>query len=167
MNFHGFTAHGGDAFAQAGGGCGFGGFGGRLSALGDGLRTGEAGRGDAGGEAQLALGLDFAEFVDGAGVDAVGVGAGAIDGLLGAVVVLGHGGFEGGAAAKSPGGVDDFGGEGVFEGSVGREVGLVGGAEFGVDVGFGGGDEVGGGEESGRDGVAGGAGFTFGRCRAG
>ena len=46
----------------------------------------------------------FSEFVDGAGEGAVGFGTGAVDRELGGFVGLP--GFDGGAAAQAPGGVD-------------------------------------------------------------
>ena len=50
--------------------------------------------------------------------------------------------FEIGTAAKSPGGVDDFPGEGLFERRVGREFGEVAGFELIKDVAFFGVDEI-------------------------
>jgi hypothetical protein len=118
----------------------------------------------------FATALDFAQFGERAGEDAEGSCAGAFDGLLGlfdreGAVFQSQGGFDGGATAESPGGVDDFGGEGLFDGAHGSEVGFVGGGEFGVDRGFLAQDEVACGEKTGGDGVAGDTGFALIRNR--
>ena len=130
---------------------------------GDLLIAGEAEFGGAGFPikelvAELALGLDAAQFGDGAVEESMGLGTGAVDGLLLRVVEHGigfavrdavHGGFDDATAAKTPGGVDDFGGESVLDGTFGREVYFEAGAEFRVEVVLFGADEVAAGVESG------------------
>ena len=104
--------------------------------------------------------LELAEFGECAREDAEGSGAGAFDGFLslfdrpGLAVLQSQGGFEGGAAAQAPCGVDDFGSVGLLDGAGGGQVGFVGGAEFGVDFAFVGQDEVACGVKSGGKGVA-------------
>ena len=65
-------------------------------------------------DAKPAFGLDAAEFGSGAMEEAMGLGAGAVDGLLGAVeqgiefaLVGPERCFDGGTSAEAPGGVDD------------------------------------------------------------
>ena len=102
--------------------------------------------------------------------DAVGLGAGAVDGFL---LFFGFGvlhGVEDGdsgevffdhaAAAETPGGTYEFGGEEFFDGAFGGEFGPEGGADFGVVFGFIFADEVVEGEEAEGEGVFGGTGFT-------
>jgi hypothetical protein len=151
---------------------------------GDFVVTGEVGGGRIGGVfehcgAELALGLEAAEFGEGAAEEVVSLGAGAIDGELeaaGGVIGFhgiegagvsgdlghagGHAGFNGGAAAEAPGCSDDGFGEGVFEGAIGIQFGVQGGAVCGVLFVFVGTDEVAGGEEAFCGGVAGGSIFA-------
>ena len=119
-----------------------------------------------------AFGLEAAEFLEGAVEGALGGGAGAVDGDLKAVEffvgqVFRRSDFERGAAAETPGGVDDFAGEGLFERRIGREFGEVAGFEFIKDVLFFGADEIGDGEETEFGCVLRDAGSAFGRDRAG
>ena len=76
-----------------------------------------------------AFGLEFAELGDGAVEDGEGLGAGAVDGGLGGVGDASGLGFGPGAAAETPGGAEDFGREGFFEGVGGAETGEEGGVE--------------------------------------
>ncbi len=117
-----------------------------------------------------AIGLEFPELVDGAVEDAVGVGAGSLDGaalFFGGFVehgvdigVIGQVGFGGVAAAEAPGGSGDFGGEGLFEDAFGAEFPVKGFAEFFVEVALFGADVVGSGVEPEGEGVAGRGGFA-------
>src|SRR6266700_5286321 len=98
----------------------------------------------------MAFGLDAAEFGHGAVEDAMVADAGPVYGVLdggedavfhgieevvGCAGVGGPAGFDDGAAAETPGGMHDFGGEGVLDRSFGREGVLVAGAEFEVEIG--------------------------------
>ena len=77
--------------------------------------------------------LEIAEFGKGAAEDEVGLGSGAVHGFLlffGAfidhgveveIVEEGEGFFDEAAAAETPGGSHDFGGEGLFDGVIGGE----------------------------------------------
>ena len=67
-----------------------------------------------------AFGLKAAQFLEGTVEGALGGGAGAVDGDLEAVEffvgqIVRRGDLEIGATAETPGGVDDFAGEGLFE----------------------------------------------------
>ena len=107
----------------------------------------------------MAPGLTAAQFGGGAVEAAQSGGAGAIDGLLERVEnridhgIVGQGRNEpilnGGAAAETPGGVDDFSGKSFLDGAFGREFGLEAVAEFRVEVLFAGMDEVAAGVEAG------------------
>ena len=125
--------------------------------------------------ADAAFGLNFAERVEAAMEDAVGLGAGAVDGLLlffgfgvlhGVFLVkVGDGDsgevfFDHAAAAETPGGTYEFGGEEFFDGAFGGEFGPERGADFGVVFGFVFADEVVEGEEAEGEGVFRGTGFT-------
>jgi hypothetical protein len=120
--------------------------------------------------ADAAFGLNFAERVEAAMEDAVGLGAGAVDRfllLLGFGVLhgvedsdIGEVSFDHAAAAETPGGTDELGGEEFFDGSLGGEFGPEGGADFGVVFGFVFADEVVEGEEAEGEGVFRGTGFT-------
>lgn len=134
--------------------------------------------------AQIAVGLEFAELGQSFAEQAMGLGAGAVDGFLdtdGALVVGFHGversdgigakiagemRFDETAAAQTPGGAKDFQEEDFFEGAGGSEVGVEAGFE-GLVVGlFAGTDEVAG-EKAEHDGVPGGFRFTLFRAGAG
>ena len=126
--------------------------------------------------AELALCLEPGEVLAGESEIVAGVGTGAVDLNLsgGGGFVLLHGieaGFEGGgeevgfdegATAETPGGVEDFHGVGALHGGGGTEVGLEGGAEFVVLGLFFGTDQVAGGEEAEGDGVLGDGGLAVG-----
>ncbi|HTA42306.1 MAG TPA: hypothetical protein VK789_07660 [Bryobacteraceae bacterium] len=82
-------------------------------------------------DADLAFGLETAQFVGCAQELALGFASGAVDGGLGAgqerVFRFVAGGrfhlrFGDSAAAETPGGVDDFGGEGLFERALGTKI---------------------------------------------
>jgi hypothetical protein len=75
--------------------------------------------------------------------------------------------FERGATAKTPGGLDDFAGKGLFERSEGREFGHVAGFELRKDVLFFRADEVDDGEQTEFGCILRDAGFTCGRDGAG
>jgi hypothetical protein len=93
-----------------------------------------------------AFGLEAAKLVDGTAEKTVGVRSGSVNGpasIFGgfvehgvfAQVASGGGvvrevGFDGGAAAETPGGSGDLGDEGLFEESFGTELGVKGFAEF-------------------------------------
>ncbi len=103
-------------------------------------------------------GLEAAEFLQRAVEGALGGGAGAVDRGLEAVEVLvtevfRRGDFQIGAAAKTPCGVDDFAGEGLFKRCYRREFGHVAGLEAFKDVLFFGTHEIRDGEETEFDGV--------------
>jgi hypothetical protein len=125
----------------------------------------------------LPVGLKAAEFGQGTAHDAVGLGAGAVDGGLGAEEIpikqgifggsVSEGGFDFGAAAKSPGRADYFGGEHGLEGAMGAHVVPEGGGECVVFFGFAGLDAVLCGEQAKTTGVLGGAGAAFGGPGAG
>ena len=78
-----------------------------------------------------------------------------------------HAGFDGGAAAETPGSVEDFCGQGLFDCAYRDEICLVGVAEFGVNVLFVGADEVSAGKKARGQGVSRDFRFAFGRDRAG
>jgi hypothetical protein len=90
--------------------------------------------------AELAFGLETAEFGEGALEGAMGVVAGAVDSLLGlgsggvhhGIERSGQAGGDGGTAAHPPGGVDDLGGQGLLDRAIRFQVRLESGAEFGV-----------------------------------
>ena len=130
--------------------------------------------------AETALGLESPQIPSGEAEIVAGVSSGAVDcGLNSGGGAVFHGieaGFEGGreevgfdegATAETPGGVEDFHGVGAFHGGGGAEVGLKAGAEFVVLGLFFGTDEVAGGEEAEGDGVLGDSGLTFGGFGAG
>jgi hypothetical protein len=118
------------------------GFGRGLDVFGPGLaQIHDAEIGDAVGEeldADLTLGLENAEFRDGAAEDEMGKGAGAVDGALleRSFVVVERGVdelfFEGAATLEASGGADDFEGEGFFEDAFGSEFGVEGVEGIGV-----------------------------------
>jgi hypothetical protein len=113
-----------------------------------------------------AFGLQAAKFLERTVKSALGGGSGAVDGGLEAVErfvvqIFRRHCFEIGAAAETPGGVDDFAGEGVLERGGGREFGQVAGFEVIKDVALFGADEVRDGEEAEFGGVLGDAGFTL------
>src|SRR6185503_6352290 len=113
-------------------------------------------------EAELALGLEGAEFGEGAVEEAVELRAGAVDGLLGGGIGRAFGfGFDFAAAAEAPESAADFGGEGFFDGAGGLEFGADGLIEGGPDWLFVGEDEVARGEEAGFGGVFGGGRFAL------
>jgi hypothetical protein len=177
---------------EAGGGVGFGW--GWLRGIGAGVERfhfgdleevheaetfGRAGVGE-GLAADAAFGLDFAEGVEAAVEDAVGLGAGAVDGFLlffgfgvlhGVFLVrvflggvqdgdFGEVFFDHAAAAETPGGTYEFGGEEFFDSTLGGEFAPEGGADFGVVFGFVFADEVVEGEEAEGEGVSGGTRLT-------
>jgi hypothetical protein len=114
------------------------------------------------------FGLEAAQFLERPMESTLRGGAGAINRDLEAIErffvdVLRRSGFERGAAAQTPRGLDDFTGEGLFERRDGREFGQVAALELIKDVLFFGADEVGDRKKSEFDGVLGNAGFTFGR----
>ena len=129
-------------------------------------------------DAKLTFGLEAAQLGQGAVEDAMGVSAGAVDGLLGfvekriwRVAILfrpdrHHGGFDGGTAAQTPGGVDDLGGQSVLDCAFGPEVGLEAGAELGVEVVLAVEDEVAAGVEPVGERIAGNSRFSGGRNRS-
>ena len=144
----------------------------------EGLEVGDAEVGDVGFlreefVAELALGLEFAEFGGAFVEEAVGLGSGAVDRFLDFFGVGAHGfhgiedeasavvepehevGFDFTAAVETPHGSADFGGEVVFEDALGGEIGVDGLVEFGVKVLLVGSDEVRGGEEAVFQGVLG------------
>ncbi len=77
----------------------------------------------------MTLGLELAEFGEGAAQDVVGLGSGPVYRLLlfcGFVLIAGVAReveFEDAAAAETPGGPHDLGGEGLFEDASGRKFG--------------------------------------------
>ena len=108
--------------------------------------------------AELAFGLDAAQFGGGSMEEAMGLGAGAVHRLLLRVIEHGvgfavrdtvHACFDDGAAAKTPGSVDDFGGKRLFDGAFGYEVYFEAGAEFRIETLLLGADEVAAGVEPG------------------
>jgi hypothetical protein len=110
-------------------------------------------------DAELTFGLEAAQFGRGAMEVAMGLSAGAVDGLLrvvqhGIKSALGspgryHAGLNGGTAAQTPGGVNDFGGQDLLDCAFGREVCLEAGAEAGVEILLLGADKIATGIESG------------------
>jgi hypothetical protein len=144
----------------------------------EGLEVGDAEVGDVGFlreefVAELALGLEFAEFGGAFVEEAMGLGAGAVDGFLDFFRLGVHGfhgiedeasavvepedevGFDFAAAAETPHGASDFVDQAVFEDALGGEVLADGLVEFDVEVLFVGSDEVRGGEEAVFQGVLG------------
>ena len=131
--------------------------------------------------AELAFGLEPGEVLTGEAEFVTGVGSGAVDlylnGRSGLVLLHrveagfeGEGeevGFDEGATAETPGGVEDFHGVGALDGGGGDEVRLEGVAEFVVLGLFFGADEVAGREEAEGDGVLGDGGLAFGGSGAG
>jgi hypothetical protein len=94
--------------------------------------------------------------------DAVGFGAGTVDGLLLSGVRRGFGaGFDFAAAAQAPEGAADLPGEGFFDGAGGAKLGVEGFVEGGPDGLFVREDEIASGEEAGFDGVLGGGRLAF------
>ena len=131
-------------------------------------------------DADLSFGLQAAEFGSGAVQVAMGLCAGAVDGLLcwGACWIdhgielkfacrVEHVGFDYGTPAKTPGGVDDLGGERLLERSFGFEFVPEIFAEVMVEAVVFREHEVGGGVDAESDGVAGGTGFAFFGARPG
>jgi hypothetical protein len=103
---------------------------------------------------------------------ALGGGAGAIDRGLQAIEffvrqVFRRTDFERGAAAETPGGLDDFAGEGLFERRGGREFGYIARFELVKDVLLFGANEVGNREETEFDRILRDTGFAFGGNGAG
>ena len=118
-----------------------------------------------------AFGLQAAEFLERAMEGALGGGAGAVDRDLKAVEffvrqIIRRGDFETGATAKTPGSVDDFAGEGLFERRVGREFGEIAGLEFVKDMLLFRADEICDREQAEFSSVLRNAGSAFGRDRA-
>ena len=102
---------------------------------------------------------------------ALGRGAGAVDRDLETIeFVVGQvfrgSDFERGAAAETPGGMNDFAGESLFERGIGREFGDIAGLEFIKDVLFFRADEICDGKETEFCGILRNAGSAFGRDRA-
>ena len=119
-----------------------------------------------------AFGLEASEFFERAVERALGGGASAIDRGLEAVErfvveILRGSNFEIGAAAETPGGMDDFACEGLFEGRTGREFNNVARFELIKDVLLFRADEVGDGKETEFGCILRDAGAAFGRDRAG
>jgi hypothetical protein len=112
---------------------------------------------------EVALGLEAAEFEGGAAEGVVGMGSGAVDGVVSGVGSQGR--LRECAAAEAPEGVEGFGGVGLFEDGFGQEVGEEGVAEVVEFGGFIGVDEGSGGEEAEAGGVVGAGGFSG--CGAG
>ena len=110
--------------------------------------------------ADLALGLEAAEFGGGSLKVAQGLGAGTVDRVLRIALNFDRG-FGFGAAAQAPGGMNDLGGEGGFHGAFGSEVPLEAFAENLIDVFFFGANDVAGGIDAEDGGVAGHARFAF------
>ena len=127
--------------------------------------------------AEVALGLELAELGDAFVEKAVGLGAGAIDRVLGSgggCVLHGvscaggdEGGFDLAAAAQTPQGAMDFVGEIAFEDADGGELIEEIGSVLFVEGFFAGADEIAGGEEAVGGGVFGAGGFTGGGSRPG
>jgi len=118
-----------------------------------------------------AFALQTAEFFERAMEGALGGGAGAVDRDLKAVEffvrqIIRRRDFETGATAKTPGRVNDFAGEGLFERRVGSEFGEIAGLEFIKGVALFGADEIRDREQTEFSGVLGYPDFTFGRDRA-
>jgi hypothetical protein len=117
--------------------------------------------------AELAFGLQPSEFGGGAVQVAMGLGAGPVDGLLsagedgiyrridlGLASRVGHVRFDYGTATDTPGGVDDLGGQGLFEWSFRRQLLLKVFAEETVEAVVCREHEIGGGIDAESDGVA-------------
>lgn len=126
--------------------------------------------------AGLACGLPAAEFGGRTVQVAMGLGAGAVDGLLdvgeggvrhGVELGLSHTGLNDRTAAETPGGVDHFGGERLFERSLRGEFLLEVPAEIMAEGFVFREHEIRGRVNAEGDGVAGGAGFAFFGARPG
>jgi len=130
------------------------------------------GNGVGGGEGCVEpFGLQAAKFFQRPVEGALGCRAGAIDRDLETVdffvrQILGWSYFEIGAAPQTPGGMNDFASEGLFERRVGREFSEIAGFELIKDVAFFGADEVRDREETEFGGILRDAGSPFGRDRA-
>src|SRR5205823_1212110 len=105
--------------------------------------------------ADLAFGLEAAEFGSGAAQGVVGAGAGAVDGVLqgampgilhridrGVTDTIGHTRLDDGAATETPSRANDFRDEGLLERAAGLEMLPEAFAELVVRVGFVGADEI-------------------------
>jgi hypothetical protein len=116
--------------------------------------------------------LEAAQFLQRTMKRALGRRAGAVDRDLEAVEffvrhIFRGSRFDRGAAAETPGGVDDFSGEGLFERRRGREFRKVARFELIEDVLLFGADEAGDGEQAESGCVLGDSGLAFGRNGAG